>query len=217
MKVEAETAKLAAMDWPTLRLRLREIVAGTQVASTEALIRICRQAQEAGDRPKVNLAFEAASKTATPLLLSQAFGQGEEDRRDQVQEILLQLFAANRAGKSQLAEKFFADYAKRRSIDLFRRRDARLEAKLNRKEATEATDPIDEVPDRSPSLEARALLSVAVERLPPKLRTAFIQRHHLGMTQEEVAAQNRVDVRTVHQWLKDARTALGQEGEENDR
>ncbi len=215
--VEAETAQLAAMDWPTLHTALREVVAGMRTASTEALIRICRKAHEAGDRAKVNLAFEAASKTATPLLLSQAFGQAEDERREQAQEILLQLFTAIRAGKSQLAERFFAAFAKRRSIDLFRRREARLEGKLDRIEPAGEADPIDEVPGRGASVEARALLSVAVEKLPPKLRIAFIQYHRFGMTQEEVAEQNKVDVRTVHEWLKEARAALGLKGDGDDR
>jgi RNA polymerase sigma factor (sigma-70 family) len=216
-EVAAETSKLAAMDWPTLRAFLRAIVAGTHTASTEALVRICRQAYEVGDRAKVNLSFEALSKTAAPLLLSQAFGQAEDERREQVQEILLQLFAAIRAGKSELAERFFADYAKRRSISLFRKRDALFEGKLERSEPVGDIDPIDTVPEQVASLEARVLLSVAVDKLPPKLRTAFIQYHHFGMTQEEVAEQNQVDVRTVHDWLKKARAALGLNGDENDR
>jgi len=151
--VAVETAQFAAMDWPTLRAALREVVAGTRTASTEALICICRLAYEAGDRAKVNLAFEAASKTATSLLLSQAFGRAEDERREHAQEILLKLFAAIRAGKSQLAEKFFAAFAKRRAIDLFRRREALLESKLDRAEPAGDVDPIDIVPDRTASVE----------------------------------------------------------------
>ncbi len=215
--VEAETAQFTAMDWPTLRTSLREVVAGTRTASTEALIRICRRAHEAGDRAKVNLAFEAASKTATQLILSQAFGLAEDERREQAQEILLQLFVAICAGKSELAEKFFAAFVKRRSIDLFRRRESRLEGRLERAEPTGETDPIDALPDRTARVEARALLWAAVGKLPPKLRTAFIQYHRFGMTQQEIAEQSKVDVRTVHQWLKEARAALGHEGDEDDR
>jgi RNA polymerase sigma factor (sigma-70 family) len=216
-EVEAETAQLDAMDWPTLRALLQEVVAGTRMASTEALIRICRRAYDAGDRAKVNLAFEAATKTATPLLLSQAFGLADDERREQVQEILLQLFAAIRAGKSQLAEKFFAAFVKRRSIDLFRQRESRLEGKLERAEPTGETDPIDALPDRTPLVEAHALLWAAVGKLPPKLRMAFIQYHRFGMTQQEIAEQNKVDVRTVHQWLKEACAALGHKGDVHDR
>jgi RNA polymerase sigma factor (sigma-70 family) len=164
----------------------------------------------------VSLSFEAVAKTATGLLLAQAFGQADEARKDQVQEILLKLFEAIRSGKSRLAETFFAQFAKRRAIDQFRRRDTQIEGKLDRAEPTEESDPIGELPSREPALEDRVLLSVAVEKLPPKLRTAFIQKHTFGMTNKEIAEQNGVDVRTVHNWLKAAGETLGLEGDDDD-
>lgn len=213
-KVTGETAELNGFDPATLNKVLREVIAGSRQISTEALVRICAGASRAGNRLLVNLSFEAVTKTATPLLLSQAFGQAEDERKEQVQEILLQLFAAIRAGKSQLPERFFAKFAKRRSIDLFRRRDARFEAKSERSELVAEADPVDELPDLTPSLEDRVLLSVAVDKLPPKLRTAFIQKHLFGMTKEEIAEQNDVDVRTVYSWLAEAATLLGLKGDE---
>lgn len=213
-KVAAETTELNGLEPARLNEILREVIAGSRQISTEALVRTCSEAYRAGNRLLVNLAFEAVTKTATPLLLSQAFGQAEDERREQVQEILLQLFAAIRAGKSQLPERFFAKFAKRRSIDLFRRRDARFEAKSEKSEPVAEADPVDELPDRIPSLEERVLLSVAIDKLPPKLRTAFIQKHQFGMTQEEIAEQNDVDVRTVYSWLLEAATALGLKGDD---
>jgi RNA polymerase sigma factor (sigma-70 family) len=213
-KVAGETAELNGLDPVALNNILREVIAGSHQISTEALVHICAGAHRAGNRRLVNLSFEAVTKTATPLLLSQAFGQAEDERREQVQEILLQLFAAIRAGKSQLPERLFAKFAKRRSIDQFRRRDAKFEAKSERSEPVAEADPVDDLADRTPSLEDRVLLSVAVDKLPPKLRTAFIQKHHFGMTQEEIAEQNDVDVRTVYSWLREAATALGLKGDE---
>ncbi len=58
------------------------------------------------------------------------------------------------------------------------------------------------------------LLSVAVDKLPPKLRTVFIQKHQFGMTKEEIAEQNDVDVRTVYSWLAEAATLLGLKGDD---
>jgi RNA polymerase sigma factor (sigma-70 family) len=162
----------------------------------------------------VNLSFEAVAKTATPRLLSQAFGQSEDERAEQVQEVLLHLFADIRAGKAGLAERFFASYSHRRAIDLFRKRDARLEGKLERREPTAEGDPVDKLPDHAPNLEARALLSVAVEKLPTKPRSAFIQKYRFGMTQEEIAEQHDVDVRTVRTWLKQANAVLGLKGDD---
>jgi len=213
-KVASETAELNGLDPAALNSALREVIAGLRQVSTETLIRVCAGAHRAGNRRLVNLSFEAVTKTATPLLLSQAFGQAEDERKDQVQEILLQLFAAIRAGKSQLPERLFAKFAKRRSIDLFRRRDARFEAKSERSEPVAEADPVDDLPDRTPSLEDRVLLSIAVEKLPPKLRTAFIQKHRFGMTKEQIAEQNDVDVRTVYSWLKETAIALGMKGED---
>ena len=212
--VAGETAELNGLDSATLNKVLREVIAGSRQISTEALVRICAGASRAGNRLLVNLSFEAVTKTATRLLLSQAFGQAEDERREQVQEILLQLFAAIHAGKSQLPERFFAKFGKRRSIDLFRRRDARFEAKLDRSEPIAEADPVDELPDLTPSLEDRVLLSVAVHKLPPRLRPAFIQKHHFGMTKEEIAEQNGVDVRTVYGWLAEAATLLGLKGDQ---
>jgi RNA polymerase sigma factor (sigma-70 family) len=222
-EVDAETAQLAGMDEATLRTVLREVVAGTHIASAEALVRICRQAHEAGNRARVNFTFEALSKTAAPLLLSQAWGMAEDERKEQVQEILLELFAAIRGAKSALAERFFAAFAKRRSISLNRKREARFEGAFQKIEPVQSvesdgdTDPLDDVPDRIPSHELRVLLSCAIEKLPPKHRTAFIQYHHFGMTQEEIADQNDVDVRTVHDWLKKAAAAVGLKGDDHDR
>jgi RNA polymerase sigma factor (sigma-70 family) len=213
-KVADETAELNGLEPAALNKVLREVIAGSRQISTEALVRICAGTHRVGNRQLVNLSFEAVTKTATPLLLSQAFGQAEDERREQVQEILLQLFAAIRAGKSQLPERFFAKFAKRRSIDLFRRRDARFEAKSEKSEPVAEADPVDELADRTPSLEDRVLLSVAIDKLPPKLRTAFIQKHQFGMTQEEIAEQNDVDVRTVYTWLVEAATALGLKGDD---
>ena len=222
-KVEEEAAGFAAMDWPTLRTALRKVVAGTHTAKTEALIRVCRQANESGDTVKLNLAFEAVAKTATPLLLSQAFGQSKAEREDQAQEVLLELFEAVKSGKSSFAERYFSAFAKRRAVDLFRRRDAELEGKMKQLEPTKSTDgkeeldPFDAIPDDAPNIEQRVLLSLAVEKLPPNARKAFIQYYHLGMKQKEIAAQHDVNVRTVHQWLKDAHVALGLKGENDDR
>jgi RNA polymerase sigma factor (sigma-70 family) len=213
--VETEAAQFASMNWPSLRSSLREVIAGQRVCTTEALVRICSMAHQQNDRPKFNLAFEAASKTAVPLLISQGFGQ-IDDRHDQAQEVLLQLFAAISQGKAQLAQTFFAAYAKRRAIDLFRRNDTQIEAKMDRIDPTETVDPIETLSD-STNVEAKALFSIAIDKLPPKHRTAFIQYHRFGMTQEEIAVQADVDVRTVRDWLKEARAALGLKGDANDR
>jgi len=78
-KVAGETAELNGLDSATLNKVLREVISGSRRISTEALVRICARASRAGNRLLVNLSFEAVTKTATPLLLSRAFGQAEDE------------------------------------------------------------------------------------------------------------------------------------------
>lgn len=209
-----EFAQWNDLERPKRLAALREAVAGRRAASLEVLTQLCRQAVEAGDRQKLNLAFEALSKKAAPLLFSQAWGLTKEDRRDQVQEVLLKIFAAIQNGRAGYAESNFAGFAKRRAIELYRARQGRWEGANERIEPTEMVDPMDKVPARLPSQEARALLARSLDTLSPKHRAAFIQYHHFGMTQEEIAHHHEVEVRTVYNWLKKADTALGLSGDQ---
>ncbi|MDE2133256.1 MAG: RNA polymerase sigma factor [Alphaproteobacteria bacterium] len=216
-EVEVELGSWLALEEVQQRLALREVIEGGRAVSAEALVHMCRRAHEAGDRRMLNLAFEALSKVVTPLLLSQAWGMSREDRRDQAQQVLLETFAAIQNGKADLAESLFPAFSLRRTISLYRARRARFEGVNRRIEPTETIDPLDSIPDRVPSAEARALLTLALDKLPPKHRAAFIQYHNFDMTQEEIAAHHRVDVRTVRSWLKKASAAVGLTGDENDR
>lgn len=209
-----EFAQWNAFDRPARLEALRKAIAGRRAASPEALTQLCRRALGAGDRQTLNLAFEALSKKAAPLLFSQAWGLTKEDRRDQVQEVLLKIFAAIQNDRAGYAESNFAAFAKRRAIELYRARQARWEGANRRIEPTETVDPMDKIPARLPSQEAQALLVRSLDALSPKHRAAFIQYHHFGMTQEEIAHQHQVDVRTVYNWLKKADSALGLSGDQ---
>jgi len=196
---------------------LRDVIAGTRATAPEVLIRLCCMAHEQADRATLCLAFEAFAKTATPLLLSQAWGLSPSDRQDQVQEILLNTFAAIQKKKAEFAANWFAAFAKRRAISLYRKCQARFEGVNERNEPTEDNDPLDEIPARIPSAEARAMLGAALRKLPAKQRAAFIQLHLLRMKQTEIATHHNVSVRTVHSWLKAAEGAVGLTGDNNDR
>ncbi|MBI1869136.1 MAG: sigma-70 family RNA polymerase sigma factor [Methylocystis sp.] len=215
--VEAELVSWLAVEGAQQRLALRQVIEGGRAASAEALIHLCRRAHEAGDRQTLNLAFEALGKRATPLLLSQAWGLSTDERREQVQDILLETFEAIRKDKADFAESNFAAFAKRKAISLYRSRRARFEGANKRIEPTEEVDPLDNVPARIPSAEVRALLAISLDKLSPKHRAIFIQYHQFEMTQEEIAAHHRVTVRTVYSWLKAAEAAVGLSGDENDR
>jgi RNA polymerase sigma factor (sigma-70 family) len=212
-QVDAEMALLSALDASSLAKALRGVIAGSNDVSTEALVRVCTGAYQAADRGLINLSFEALAKTATPLLLSQAWGLTREEADDQVQQILMELFRSIKSGKSRLAGRFFAAYAKRRSISEYRKREARFEGSFTRTEPEGDYDPLDEVPDRLPSQEALVLLQREIEKIQPEHRTAFIKYHYFGMTQQEIAKEHGVDVRTVHEWLKKAAIAVGLKGD----
>jgi RNA polymerase sigma factor (sigma-70 family) len=195
---------------------LREVIAGTRVATPEVLVRLCCLAREQENRAALSLAFEAFTKTVTPLLLSQAWGMSPTDRQDQVQEILLRTFAAIQNGKADFAANWFAAFAKRQAISLYRMHHARFEGANQRNEPVGDNDPLDEVHARIPSAEARVMLGVALRKLSVKQRAVVIQRHLFEMTQKEIAAHHDVSVRTVHSWLKEAARTAGLTGDTHD-
>lgn len=216
-QIDAEVAGWLALDRAQRHTAFRDVIEGRRGATPEALVALCRRAFEAGDRSTLNLAFEALGKRAAPLLLSQAWGLTPDERREQVQEILLRIFAAIRNDKAAYAETNFAAFAKRRAVELYRARQARFEGANERIEPTEEIDPLDNVPSRIPSAEAEALLARSLDKLSFKHRAVFIQYHRFEMTQEEIAEQHGVSVRTVYSWLKKAEAAVGLSGDDNER
>ena len=217
-EVEAELENWYTQDSEQRASSLRAAVDGRQTYSFETFIHISRQAFATGDRKLTNLAFEALTKEATPLLLYQAKGKGmsREDREEQVQQILLEIFDAIQAGKADFLESNFKAFTRRRSISHYRHRKARFEGANQRIEPTDKFDPIDNVPARLPSQEARALLHRALDKLSEKYRAVFIQFHLFRMTQEEIAQHHGVTVRSVYSWLKAAEAAIGLSGGEDD-
>jgi RNA polymerase sigma factor (sigma-70 family) len=214
--IEAELRAWTALHGPDRQSALKDVIAGCRSATPEILVHLCSMAHSRGDRPTLILAFEALCKTATPLLLSQAWGLSPSDRQDQVQEILLSLFQAIQEGKSGYAASRFASFAKRKSISLYRKRAARFEGTNQRIEPDAEQDPLDRVADRIPSAEARALLQTALLKLPERHRAVFIQCHIMEMTQPEIAAHHNISVRTVYSLLKEAEVAAGLTGDTDD-
>jgi RNA polymerase sigma factor (sigma-70 family) len=216
-EVESELVAWYGMDRAQQVAALRATAAGKHRFTVEALVHISCQGHAAGSRADFNLAFAALTQVATPLLLSQAWGAAADERRDQVQEILLHLFKAIQAGTADYAEVNFPSFAKRKSISLYRARANRFEEKHKRIEPTDEVDPLDDVPARVPSQEAQAALSRALDKLAPKLRAVFIQYHVMQMTYEEIAQHHDVDESTVRSWVKRANAIVGFRGGENDR
>jgi len=215
-EMDAEYDIWARFTDPDRQAALRDVMAKRRSVAPEVLVRLCCLAHKHGDRRTLNLAFEALSKSQTPLLLSQAWGLSAADRQDQVKEILLSVFEAIQKGTASYAAKRFASFTKRRSISLYRTSVARFEGANERVEPSDDSDPVDLVPARIPSAEARALLGVAITKLSEDQRAVFIQWHLMEMTQKEIADQLKVSVRTVYSLLKEAEVATGLTGDTHD-
>ena len=103
-EIEEEFAAWRGQDVADRRAALRQVIDGNRAATPEVLVCLSGVAYGEGDRPTLNLAFEALSKTVTPLLLSQAWGMSPDERREQAQQILLETFAAIRGGRPKRAK-----------------------------------------------------------------------------------------------------------------
>jgi RNA polymerase sigma factor (sigma-70 family) len=222
-EIEAELARWYRLDQARHRSELQAEVEGLRAFSLEALVHVSREAFRRGDRKTLNLAFEALSKAAAPLLLSQAWGLAHDECLEQVQEILLNTLEAIRADKADFAEINFAAFAKRRSISLFRSRQTRLEGISERIEPTDELDPIedvaepqDDLPARLQRVEAAAFLAQSLDKLSPRHREVFIQYHCLSLTQGEIAKHHGVTARTIRLWLKRATDTIGLSGGHDD-
>ena len=97
---------------------------------------------------------------------------------------------------------------------MYRARKSTWEGANQREEPSEAGDPLDKEPCRASGPEFRTLISVALAKLPPKHAEAFIQYHHSGLTQVEIAEHHGVTDRTIRTWLNKAAQTLGLSGED---
>lgn len=216
-EVDAEIATWRALGRNEQMAALRKLAAGPGSASPEALVYLCCEAQRSNDLRMLNLAFEALSKRVTPLLLARAWGKTLAERQEQVQEILLLTFVDIQKGRAQFAQSHFAGYAARRAISLYRAECSRFESMHQHIWATDDVDPLDALPTRVPSAEARALLARSLDKLSKEQRAVFTQFHIFQLTQEEIAAQRNVSTRWVRSLLRDAEALIGFAGDDNDR
>lgn len=208
--IENELRHWETLSRPEQQDCLRSVVETGSGFSYETLVRICSDALRASDVRLLNLAFEALAKKATPLLLRLAPSQSsEQDREDHAQEILTQVFEDILSGNTGFSARNFVVFARRRSIDLYRRRKRRLEAHLVRIEPTEDDlDPLDQLIAPSLDPQNEAALRETLGKLPERLRQPFIQHECLGMTQREIAEHHGVTDRTVRNWLAEASRKL---------
>jgi RNA polymerase sigma factor (sigma-70 family) len=216
LEIEAELAEWNRFSSEDQTAALRNEVCARPRLSHEVLVCICRQAVKANDRKRLNLAFEALSKSATPLLLSQVRGFPKEDRRDAVQEILTLLFKAILAKNTDYAEVCFASFSRRRAIELYRAHKRHFESVAQRIEPAADTDPIDDLPGFAPNAEWWALFSTKLNKLPDIQRAYFILHYRQALTLKEIAAHYQVDASTVGKQLKKAVATLGLSGAHND-
>ncbi len=165
----------------------------------------------AGDRSAFELAFEALSKRAAPLLLAQArrFGLAHDEHCDSAQDVLVRVLEAIRDDKADFAESNFAVFALWAEISLYRKRKLRVPATNSDSRMDKKADSLASLPSRMPSPEELALFKHGLDSLPPKQRRAFIQYYLLELTQQEIAERHGVTVCTVYNWLKVAGAVMG--------
>jgi RNA polymerase sigma factor (sigma-70 family) len=216
-EISEELRRWYSLDEAAQLEELRRAATGARSWSIEVLMHTVRRAYASGDRRAYVQTFNAFATRATPLLMRQARKHNAGEEEDHAQDVLLQTAKEVQAGKAEYAETNFADYAMRKAISARRRTDATLEGKLKRAEPItptndeggDALDPLDEIADRLPSPEARALLSHAVGKLEGELRDVFIQYHVHGLTYREIAEHYDVDETTVSNWVKRANRLVG--------
>lgn len=202
LEVQTELRSWSDLTRAQRETTLKKVIAGSDDLSIEALVTISREAWLNEDRPALNLAFEALAKRTTPLLMSRAWGLGIEEKKDQVQEILLEVFKAITGDKFEYLEVSFAGFARRKAIDLFRRRSATIEGVSERIEPTEDGDPVEDLTYAGElDCETQVGLEEMVNLLSKRDREIYIQYHYLELTQEEIAAQHDVTVKTVYNRL----------------
>ena len=123
------------------------------------------------------------------------------EAEDAVQEIFLSLWKnASRFDRSKASEPaFITMIAKRRLIDLYRRKE-------RRPEATTVESELDRIPDlRANEIEDRAearLAARALERLQPKEREAVLLSTYQGMSHSEIATHMELPLGTVKTYIR---------------
>lgn len=222
-KVAEELGRWYSLNEAERTEELKAVIRGEARWSHEAMMHVARHAFAKGDHRGYLLAFNAFATRAAQLLMSQARKLKAGEQEDHAQEVLYLTAKDVLADKAEYAEANFADYALRKGIDLLRRVTVTLEDKLRRVEPTpaddedgDASDPLDEVADRVPSPEARAMLKRAVGKLDGKLREVFIQYYVLRLTHEEIALHHDVDESTSRNWVKRAGELVGHQGGNDD-
>ncbi|MGE0278633.1 MAG: RNA polymerase sigma factor [Nitrospiraceae bacterium] len=214
--LDAEFALWIVLDTTARHAALREVIARKRQATPEVMVRLCCHTRGADDRPTFSLAFEALATITMRQLITQSKRATREAREEHARDVLLKTLAAIRGGKADYATRYFFGFTRRRSIELHRSQALRFENMHTRDEPTETNEPLDAVPDRAPSAEVVVLASLALDKLPAKQRAAIIQYYRLEMSQEEIAANHGVSVRTVFSWLAKAKRPLGLAGDDND-
>ena len=91
-EVQADRKRWCGLSVEDQKTALRAEIRGHRDLRLETLVFAANQAFAAAETKLFNLAFEALSKAATPLLLSQAWAAPKDTRPDQAQTILMQVF-----------------------------------------------------------------------------------------------------------------------------
>ena len=172
--------------------------------SCETLVHFCQHANSTGDQELLDWSFEALCGTATKIILGEIRARTRADRDDLMQDVFVSTLHAILNGQADFAECNFRAFVRRRSVDAYRKVSRTYESRCHRIEPTDELDPLDGIAYEGLDPAKRAMLELALQRLPEKHRRALIQHFILGLTQKEIAERHGVSDRTVRTWLKKA-------------
>ena len=136
-------------------------------------------------------------------------GESSEDARDLVQEAYLRFLEARRKWPVSNEETYLKTVIKNLLPDFWRRKRERAAVLLGLKELLEQLDeePGSKLAFTSAIEEPEEVLKKAIERLPPRLRSA-IELDTRGLSDGQIAMQLGIEITTVKKHLSRARARL---------
>ena len=236
-EVERQIACAASLDPLKLAERARQQdISAPDFLSPEALVYFIRRAIWNNEVRVRDDLFRELLERCNPFFRGQFRGFRQEDREDlqsEVQRMLVEgLFAEDDRG--DFIQVRFWTYLKRRCLDTLEKRFRQsediesLETGYLGTGVSEGKSKLEKAVDRQLSPEDFAMISKALEQLPPRLRRVFLLRHYFGMkigpddraqsrgTEPTIAAQYGRTGRTIRNWLKQADRLLAEFQEKHD-
>ena len=236
-EVERQIADALSLEPEALLRRARERDKGVAgYLAPEAVVYFIRRANRNGEAGIRDDLFRELLERCNPHFRGKFKGFGQEDRKDlqgEVQKVIIEdLFAPDDRG--DFMQVRFWSYLEKKCIDACRAAlrqtedTESLETGYSDDGESEGLSKLHRESDRQLSPEELAIVSEALEQLPPRLRHVFLLRHYVGMRigsdahsvaegkELTIAAEFGCTGRTIRNWLKQADRLLAEFQEKHD-